>query len=367
VPAEAEFAGAFFGGREWPVSTSHLVGRSAWTRLLRDNIVQVAAFPSNVLITGPSGTGKELIARAIHEHSLRAARPFVPVDCTSLTGELFASHLFGHIKGAFTGADHPRLGCFRVADGGTLLLDEIGEISLEMQSKLLRTIQERVVLPLGSDQPVPVDVRIIAATNRDLRAEVKAGRFRLDLYYRLNVVSFETLALRDRPEDIEPLAIHFLDKLTVEQGFPRRHFSATAIAALHAYSWPGNVRELQNVLERAAIFATRDEIGASCIPAVDLDQTLQSPQTAASTPMAADETTDGLWPDLAAIEREHVRATLEHAYYNQSVAARLLNINRASLARKIRDSGISLPTLRRGRPAKQSAGGRGWTEGKPRN
>ncbi len=175
---------------------THFVGVSPWARLLRDNISRAAAFSSSVLITGPSGTGKELIARAVHEHSGRHAGPFVPVDCTSLTGELFASHLFGHVKGAFTGAEHPRLGCFRAADGGTIFLDEIGELSLELQSKLLRTLQERVVVPVGSDQPTGVDVRIIAATNRDLPREVEAGRFRLDLYYRLNVVSFEKIASR---------------------------------------------------------------------------------------------------------------------------------------------------------------------------
>ena len=204
------------------MSASQIVGRSAWTQSVRDSVLQAARFRSTVLITGPSGTGKELIAAAIHQHSSQCSDAYVPVDCTSLSGELFASHLFGHVKGAFTGANYDRLGCFRVADKGTIFLDEIGELSADLQSKLLRTIQERVVVPVGSDQPAPVDVRIIAATNRDLASEVRSGRFRLDLFYRLNVLSIEIPALRERVEDIEPLAVQFLEKLVSEQGFPRK-------------------------------------------------------------------------------------------------------------------------------------------------
>jgi DNA-binding NtrC family response regulator len=330
------------------VNRSHLVGTSAWTASLRDKIAQVAAFPSNVLITGPSGTGKELIACAIHEQSPRRAGPFIPVDCTSLTGELFASHLFGHVKGAFTGADHPRLGCFRVADRGTILLDEIGELSGELQSKLLRTIQERMVAPLGSDEAMPIDVRIIAATNRDLPAEVAAGKFRLDLYYRLNVVALETISLRDRPDDIEPLAAHFLDRLSVHHGFPRRRLSGAAVVALRTHIWPGNVRELQNIIERAAVFAKGEEIGAELVPRSD-----QSAPALLNAPSAPCERGEGeQWPDLADKVREHIVATLERALYNQSVAAEMLSIDRASLARKIRHFGIPLPATRRGRPTK---------------
>ena len=207
------------------MNLSCIVGRSSWTRSLRQNILQIARFGSNVLVTGPSGTGKELIARSIHQCSDRSAGPFVPVDCTALTGELFASHLFGHVAGAFTGANGERLGCFRVADGGTIFLDEIGELSGELQSKLLRTIQERVVTPVGSDRPVPVNVRIIAATNRNLLQEVGAGRFRLDLFYRLNVIALESMSLRDRPDDLEPLANHFLEKMSIENGLPRKRLS----------------------------------------------------------------------------------------------------------------------------------------------
>jgi DNA-binding NtrC family response regulator len=323
--------------------------------LLRKKILQVAAFSSNVLITGPSGTGKELIARAIHEQSSRAIGPFIPVDCTSLTGELFASHLFGHVKGAFTGADHPRLGCFRVADGGTLLLDEIGELSPEMQAKLLRTIQERVVVPLGSDEPVPIDVRIIAATNRNLLSEVHAGRFRLDLYYRLNVVSFETISLNERPEDIPALAAHFLNRLSIEHGFPKKWISPEALAALQAYSWPGNVRELQNVLERAAIFAPGEEIGMAAV-AQDISAKFLTvppcePGEQDGPPNGSFDGSASDWPSLADIERQHIEATLQHVFYNQSQAAKMLKINRASLARKLKRYGV-LASGRRGRPGK---------------
>jgi DNA-binding NtrC family response regulator len=325
------------------------VGEATWTRLLRQKILQVAAFSSNVLITGPSGTGKELISRAIHEHSSRRAGPFIPVDCTALSGELFASHLFGHVKGAFTGAEHPRLGCFRVADSGTILLDEIGELSPEMQAKLLRTIQERMVVPLGSDDPIPIDVRIIAATNRNLLSEVQAGRFRLDLYYRLNVVSFETISLRERPEDIGALAAHFLTRLTIENGFPRKRLSSAALAALMAYSWPGNVRELQNVLERAAIFAPGEEIEPEAIPSDISTAGLLSAVPPRSGEVEASSTH---WPSLADIERQHIHATLQHVFYNQSQAAEMLKINRASLARKIKRYGVIAPQGRRGRPSK---------------
>lgn len=341
------------------MESPHFVGVSAWTRLLRDRILRAAAFSSNVLITGPSGTGKELIAQAIHRHSARRDASFVPVDCTSLTGELFASHLFGHVKGAFTGAEHPRLGCFRVAAGGTIFLDEIGELSLEMQSKLLRTIQQRVVVPLGSDQPTAIDVRIIAATNRNLLAEVQAGRFRLDLYYRLNVVSFETVQLADRPDDIEPLAEYFLDRLMSEQGFPRKRISAEALRVLEGYEWPGNVRELQNVLERAAIFSADEEIDAEAIPleACHVRPSDVSPQ-AREDSAAELEVVDEFdaWPTLMDVQRAHIQATLDRTFYNQSVAAKLLDIDRASLSRKISRYKILLPLARRGRPRKDAEG-----------
>ncbi|HEY1599436.1 MAG TPA: sigma-54 dependent transcriptional regulator [Pirellulales bacterium] len=327
-----------------------LVGQSAWMRALRERIDRVAAYSSNVLIIGPSGTGKELIARAIHGQSPRSGAPFIPVDCTALSGELFASHLFGHIKGAFTGADYERLGCFRAAERGTILLDEIGELAPDLQSKLLRAIQERVVIPVGSERPVPIDVRIIAATNRDLADEVREGRFRLDLFYRLNVVSFETLALSRRTEEIESLASHFLDTIACEQGVPRKRFSPAAIAALKSHPWPGNVRELQNVVERAVIFASSDLINAEAIP-FDRRQS-QMPVPTESGPEPRANAHEAPWSTMAEVEREHIRVTLAHTFYNQSAAAALLDMDRTSLARKIIYYGISIPAPRRGRPRK---------------
>jgi len=332
------------------MAPTRIVGESAWTRSLRERIKLVAGYSANVLITGPSGTGKELIARAIHEQSARAQAPFVPVDCTALTGELFASHLFGHVKGAFTGADYERLGCFRAAEGGTILLDEVGELSLDLQSKLLRAVQERVVVPVGTDRAVPINVRIVAATNRDLQDEVRAGRFRLDLFYRLNVVSFETLALAERRDEIERLANHFLERLSVEQGLPRKRFSPTALALLESYPWPGNIRELQNVVERAVIFAAGDFIEAREIPLDHVPATPVSTTISSLEPLPPEE--DIPWQSLAEMEREHIRRTLNRTLYNQSAAAQLLDIDRASLARKINRYGISLPALRAGRPRK---------------
>jgi DNA-binding NtrC family response regulator len=234
--------------------THDIVGRSMWAKQMRRSIKRVASYRSSVMIAGPSGTGKELIAAAIHRHSPRSSAPFVAVDCASIPPTLFASQLFGHVKGAFSGAEYNTLGNFRAADGGTLFLDEIGELSLELQAQLLRTIQQRKVVPVGSHQSIPVDVRLIAATNRRLEQEVQAGRFRLDLFYRLNVVRFNSISLSERPEDIAPLCEHFLDVFCIKNGLPRKQLSPHAIDFLESRLWPGNVRELQNILERAVVF-----------------------------------------------------------------------------------------------------------------
>ena len=227
---------------------------------------KVAASPSAVLIRGESGTGKELLAAAIHPASPRAAGPFVKVHCAALSQSLLESELFGHVKGAFTGADRDRVGRFEQADGGTLFLDEIGDINLEVQTKLLRVLQEMSFERVGSSQPITVDVRILAATHQDLEALIRAGRFREDLYYRLNVICLHTPPLRERREDIFELAVHFLDLHAQRIGKPVTHLDPEAVEALAAYDWPGNIRELENVIERAVVLADGPAVTVDDLP-----------------------------------------------------------------------------------------------------
>jgi DNA-binding NtrC family response regulator len=274
------------------------------------------------------------------------------------------------------------MGCFRAADGGTIFLDEIGELDLDLQAKLLRVLQDREVTPVGSHEAVPVDVRVVAATNRNLEEEVRAGRFRLDLYYRLNVVCIETLGLKDRVEDIRVLAKHFLAKAAVDNGLPLKTISEQAMALLESYNWPGNVREMQNLIERAVLFTPGEVIGPEAFidslrgkmdrrlsgdlatqhlgDEMDDDPFVRQPRmrqreeelVAPSTmPLPVDERT-GEWASLAVMEREHIRRTLEECFYNQSAAARLLDVDRKLLARKIRKHKIPVPVARRGRPRK---------------
>jgi two-component system response regulator PilR (NtrC family) len=350
-----------------------IIGDSLWCQRLRADIRRLARFLSSVLVTGPSGSGKELVARAIHKLSPQEAAPFIPIDCASIAGTLFASHMFGHVKGAFTGADHDAVGGFRAADGGTIFLDEIGELELDLQAKLLRVLQERAVVPVGSYNEIPVDVRVIAATNRDLAAEVAAGRFREDLYYRLNVVSLRTAPLRDRSDDIPMLARHILAKLVIRHGLPLRHLTPATERRLQRFPWPGNVRQLENMLERAALYSETDEIGLEGFP--DLDVGPDTGMTPADSWVACDESTslndrlpdgglcqstaDGAaeepiadaWLTISQLERSHIERTLRHTFFNQSAAARMLDIDRNLLYRKIKRYGIDISQSRRGRPA----------------
>ena len=358
------------GGTQNRRHTTSLEGVSPWAEQIRRQIRQVAAHDSNVLITGPTGTGKELIARAIHSQSERAAKPFVPVDCAALPGELFVGQLFGHLKGAFTGAHYAALGAFRAAEGGTIFLDEIGELEFPLQAKLLRVLQERIVVPLGSHQGEPVDVRVVSATNRQLESEIQAGRFRADLFYRLNVISLQTQSLAQRPEDIEPLALRFLGQLNIERGMPLKHLTADALQQLTTYDWPGNVRQLFHFLERAAVLSTHDQLdlellaelgqpSASCMqpapspvvgtpPPVPAAAPAPAPMLPATpddrrAPPASAEPVATAWASLAEVERSHILRTLQKVDFNQTMASELLQIDRHALRRKIRKYDIELP------------------------
>ena len=351
------------------MALDQLVGESEWTKRVRDKIRQVAQHRYSVLVTGPSGTGKELVAKAVHLHSARSEQPFVPVNCATIPSGLFSSQLFGHVKGAFTGAQYAALGCFRAAHGGTIFLDEIGELDLDGQAKLLRVLQERVVTPVGGTEEIGVDVRTIAATNRNLVDEVREGRFRLDLYYRLNVLAIEMTPLASREADILPLANHFLAKTAVEGGMPLKELSEDAIELLKSYAWPGNVRELENQIERAVVMTDSDYICVDAFPDIfekqfrtslampdwrgdtDVADASELPvRLATQTPVPRREPETGpprrpaeSWLTLAEVERRHLEQTLEKTYYNQSAAARLLDIDRKLLSRKIKRHKIEIP------------------------
>ncbi|WP_282571775.1 sigma-54 dependent transcriptional regulator [Roseomonas acroporae] len=321
---------------------------------LLDRATQIARSEASVLITGESGTGKEVLAHHLHRHSRRARGPFVALNCAALPESLLESELFGHEKGAFSGAVAQRKGRFEQAQGGTLLLDEIGEMDLRLQAKLLRAIQEREIDRLGGNAPVRVDVRILAATNRDLAAEARAGRFREDLYFRLNVVPLRIPPLRERRGDILPLAEHFAARFADANGLPRRPLSAPAAAALLAHPWPGNVRELENALHRAVLLASGDVIGAE---AVEL-----SP-TAAPAPAAqpGDHVPAGPLPVPAAggvaalvgrrveeVERDLILETLTHCLGNRTRAAEILGISIRTLRNKLheyRALGVAVPAV----------------------
>ena len=354
-------------------------GASEAAQSIRDLISRVANSTATVLITGESGTGKELVARALHDESSRAGGNFVPINCTAIPKELIESELFGHRKGAFTGAMNDRIGRFELAHGGTIFLDEIGDLSMDMQVKLLRVLQERTVDPVGGHKPVHVDVRVVAATHCDLEAQIEAGRFREDLYYRLNVLPLKTPALRQRPDDVPELLTHF-SRNGAQNGAQPITFTDDFVDALQAYAWPGNVRELSNLVDRFSTLFSGQLLSLSTVPADLLPRGLAQMQAercahpatslkpvvpkppkvtsiySAVTPSLLDELEDNPIEDiimlaqgisclpaeglslkdrLADIERDLIIQALARTEGNVSQTARLLNLQRTTLIEKL--------------------------------
>jgi two-component system response regulator HydG len=315
-----------------PAPASPLIaGISAVAIQLQDYIALVAPTEMSVIIQGESGTGKEHVARTIHRLSQRAGAPFVAVDCGAISGELANSELFGHVKGAFTGALNDKPGLFEAAQGGTVFLDEVGNLSYDIQVKLLRALQERVVQPLGSNKQVPIDVRVITATNDELRTSVKNGEFREDLYHRLNEFKITVPALRDRGPDLERFVAHFIQLANQELGRQVQEVSPEVAAIFRNYHWPGNLRELKNVVKRAVLLSPGTVAG---LPALPEEMVSSLPETPPLT-----------GPDLKILqetnEREMILKTLQEVKYNKSKAARLLNIDRKTLYLKLLKYNIS--------------------------
>jgi len=323
--------------RESIESRYEIVGKSFAIRALIEKVERVAPTPARVLITGENGTGKELVARAIHRLSVRGANGarFVEVNCAAIPSELIESELFGHVKGSFTGAVADRAGKFEQADGGTLFLDEIVDMSLSAQAKVLRVLEDGVVTRIGGAKPVSVDVRVVAATNKNLEGEIAEGRFREDLYYRLDVVPLAVPALRERREDIPLLVAHFVALLSAREGMTPRAVAPDAVERLTSYDWPGNVRELRNTVERLLILAT-----GNTITAADVDRLVgQRPAEQTSIGSLADCATFEEFKDAA--ERSFLLGKLRENEWNVSETARILDMPRSNLYKKIERYGLT--------------------------
>ena len=311
-----------------------MVGESAPMQRVQDEIQKVANSRATILIRGASGTGKELVARAIHLGGARAAKPFIKVNCAALSAGILESELFGHEKGAFTGAHDRKIGRFELADGGTLLLDEVSEINVELQAKLLRALQEREIERVGGTRTIPVDTRIVATSNRDLEEAVAEGKFREDLFFRLNVITIELPPLRERKQDIARLAEHFLGVFNKENGRRLRGFSDAARKALLDYSWPGNVRELQNAVERAVVLSTGDWLEPA-----DFQFNTAALLRNEDAGLAAGIT-------VAEAEQQLIFKTLEHCNQNRTRASEMLGISVRTLRNKLKEyheAGIDVP------------------------
>lgn len=316
-------------------SRYEIVGRSSTIRAVIEKIDRVAQTTARVLITGENGTGKELIARAIHRQSPRSAKRFVEVNCAAIPGELIESELFGHMKGSFTGAVADRAGKFEQADGGTLFLDEIGDMSLAAQAKVLRVLQDGEVTRIGGQKPTRVDVRVLAATNKTLEDEIAAGRFREDLYYRLNVVPIHVPALRERREDIPQLIVHFLQQFTTLDGAPSRGMEHAAAERLVHHEWPGNVRELRNTIERLLILSSGPSITAS-----DAER-LVGARTGPSGGIGALEQCKTYEEFKDAAEKLFLQARLREHDWNVAETARAIDMPRSNLYNKIERHGLT--------------------------
>jgi len=313
----------------------NIVGRSAAMAAVLERVRVVAPAPTTVLIVGESGTGKELIANAIHQHSPRAAGRFVALNCGAIPGEILEAELFGHERGAFTGAHQRRIGKIESAAGGTLFLDEISELSPDLQVKLLRVLEERKITRVGGNEEIAVDFRLLAATNRELESEVAAGRFRQDLYYRLKVVTIAVPPLRERRDDIGPLVTHFVERFNAELGREVRRVAPELMVALRNYDWPGNVRELRNVVENMVLFARGDTLTLADLP-VELRSERPAPSAASGGGAA-----EWVPRTMEEIEREAILRTLELTGGHRAKAANLLGIGLRTLQRKLKEYGIT--------------------------
>ena len=319
---------AYAGEKELSV----LIGSSDYMKELKESINRIAQTDSTVLIIGESGTGKELVARTVHNLSRRCDKPFIPVDCSSLVETLMESELFGHVKGAFSGATESREGRFQMADTGTLFLDEISNINLNIQAKLLRVIQEQEVPKVGRSSPEKIDVRLIAATNKDVRAEIEAGRFREDLFYRISVVPLHIKPLREHKTDILPIAKHYLDIFVEKYESKVGRFSEEAMKSLVSYRWPGNVRELKNTIERLCVLCDHEVVDLSDIFYYGQDDQTKAPAVDSSTGRMT----------LIDVEKEHILKALNHFHFQINKTAKFLGIDRKTLRIKMRNYGITI-------------------------
>ncbi len=310
-----------------------IIGRSPAMNRMLATLKQIARAAGPVLINGESGTGKDLVARALHRESSRAAQPFIAVNCAAIPSELQESEFFGHAAGAFTGAGNARKGLFAEAEGGTLFLDEIGEMPIELQSKLLRILQDGLVRPVGANRESQLDVRIFAATNRDLEELVKSGRFRQDLYFRLETFALSVPPLRERGDDLELLAARFIDLLGAQMGREIRGISKAALELLRGYPFPGNVRELRNALERAIAFCSTNEITPNCLPE-RIRQAESTPSSSKTLPFP-ELTAEEPLPSLEEMANRYTSFVLEQLNGNKRQAARILDISRATLYRRL--------------------------------